>query len=363
VGLAKARPQHTDPLSAAAYDGAVTRVDLQRFLRAVLVFAGILLVGTVGFVVLLDDDWVDAFYRSVVSTTLTGLHSAPESDAGKLFTVALLFSGVAVFFYLAGVIVDVMTRGVLSGVLEERRRRKAIEELSDHVIICGYGRVGRSVAREFRANGTPCVVVDVTPESVELARREGVPVVLGDGTEDNDLEAAGIMRARGLVTSVDSDEKNLYITLSARARRPDLTIVARASNAGAAEKIALAGADRVVQPYSHAGLHMANLVVKPQVADFLDIVTTAGGPLPELRFEEIVVTAECGQAGRTLGELDLHAATGAAVIALRKQDGTFDVTPGPQNVLEEGDVLIGVGTTEQMRRLEDRFAPREAAVG
>jgi voltage-gated potassium channel len=327
------------------------------------VFALVLLVGTVGFEVLLGEGWVDSFYRSVVSTTLTGLASAPDTDAAKIFTVLLLFSGVAVFFYIAGVIVDVMTRGVLSGVLEERRRRRTIDELRDHVIICGYGRVGRSVAAEFRATGTPCVVVDITPESVELAKSEGVPVVLGDGTEDNDLEAAGLMRARGLVASVDSDEKNLYITLSARARRPDLTIVARASDAAAARKIERAGADRVVQPYSHAGLHMANLVVKPQVADFLDIVTTAGGPLPELRFEEIVVSRECGQSGRSLADLRIQERTGAAVVALRRSDGTFDVTPGPEVVLEEGDVLIGVGTTDEMRRLEDLFAPGEARVG
>jgi voltage-gated potassium channel len=335
----------------------VSRVDVRRFLTAVLVFGAVLLVGTIGFVVLLDDGWVDAFYRSVVSTTLTGLASAPDTDAAKIFTVLLLFSGVAVFFYIAGVIVDVMTRGVLSGVLDERRRRRMIEELEDHVIICGYGRVGRRVAAEFRATGTPCVVVDITPESVELAKSDGVPVVLGDGTEDGDLNTAGLMRARGLVASVDSDEKNLYITLSARAQRADLVIVARASTAAAARKIELAGANRVVQPYSHAGLHMANLVLKPQVADFLDIATTAGGPLPDLRFEEIVVTRECGQIGRSLADLRVQDATGAAVVALRKRDGTFDVTPGPDAVVEEGDVLIGVGTTDEMRRLEELFAP------
>ena len=342
---------------------AVSGVDLRRFEFALGAFALVLLVGTVGFELLLDDGWVDSFYRAVVSTTLTGLASAPDTDAAKIFTVLLLFSGVAVFFYIAGVIVDVMTRGVLTGALDERRRKRTIDDLSDHVIICGYGRVGRSVAAEFRAIGTPCVVVDITPESVEVAKSDGVPVVLGDGTEDNDLEAAGLMRARGLVASVDSDEKNLYITLSARARRPDLAIVARASDAAAARKIEMAGANRVVQPYSHAGLHMANLVVKPQVADFLDIVTTAGGPLPELRFEEIVVTPECGKGGRSLAELRIHESTGAVIVALRRVDGTFDVTPGPDAVLDEGDVLIGVGTTEEMRGLEELFAPGEAPVG
>ena len=335
----------------------------RRFAWAVAVFAAVLVVGTVGFEILLGEGWVDSLYRAVVSTTLTGLASAPESDAGKIFTIVLLFAGVAVFFYIAGVVVDVITRGVVSDVFGERRRRREIEELRDHVIICGYGRVGRSVAAEFRAGGMPFVVVDVTPESVALAQREGARVVLGDGTEDEDLDRAGIRHARGLVASVDSDEKNLYITLSARATRPDLFIVARASTEAAAAKIRLAGANRVVQPYSRAGVQLANLVVKPQVADFLDIVATAGGPMPELRFEEIEVTRECGLAGKSIGELRVHDLTGAMIVAIRRLDGSFDVTPGPDARLDEGEVVIGVGTSEEMDRLESLFAPREAPVG
>jgi len=334
----------------------------RRFLWALLAFAAVLLVGTVAFQVLLGEGWVDSFYRAVVSTTLTGLDTAPDSDAGKIFTVVLLFAGVAVFFYIAGVVVDVITRGVLGDVFGERRRRKEIEELRDHVIICGYGRVGRSVAAEFRATSTPYAVVDVTPESVALAQREGAAVVLGDGTEDDDLERAGIHRARGLVASVDSDEKNLYITLSARAQRPDLFIVARASNEAAASKIRLAGANRVVQPYSHAGLQLAKLVVRPQVADFLGIATTTGGSMPELRFEEIEVTPECGLAGKTIGDLRVQDVTGAVIVAIRRLDGSFEVTPGSDERLQEGEVVIGVGTSEEMSRLEGLFAPRQARV-
>jgi voltage-gated potassium channel len=334
----------------------------RRFAYAQVAFVLILAVGTVGFQLLVGEGWVASFYRAVVSTTLTGLDSAPESDAGKIFTVVILFAGVAVFFYIAGVVVDVITRGVLSDVLGERRRKRAIGDLRDHVIICGYGRVGRSVAAEFRASGTPYAVVDITPESVELAERDGAAVVLGDGTEDTDLQRAAIDRARGLVASVDSDEKNLYITLSARAQRPDLVIVARASNESAARKIRLAGADRVVQPYSHAGLHLANLVVKPQVADFLDIATTAGGEIPELRFEELVVSPDSAPCGKSIGELRIQDVTGALVVAIRKSNGTFVVTPNSEAVFEAGDVLIGVGTTEEMAKLEALFTPRGASV-
>jgi len=334
----------------------------RRFVWALAIFGAVLLVGTVGFESLLGEGWVDSFYRAVVSTTLTGLASAPASDSGKIFTVVLLFAGVAVFFYIAGVVVDVITRGVVSDVFGERRRRREIEDLRDHVIICGYGRVGRSVAAEFRATQTLFVVVDITPESVALAQREGARVVLGDGTEDEDLERAGIRHARGLVASVDSDEKNLYVTLSARATRADLFIVARASTEAAATKIRLAGANRVVQPYSRAGVQLANLVVKPQVADFLDIVATAGGPMPELRFEEIEIAPGSDVAGKTIGDLDVHAATGAMIVAVRRLDGTFEPTPGSEALLGDGDVVIGVGTTEEMLQLESLFAVREAPV-
>ena len=341
----------------------MANANLRRFLLAVVAYVCVLAVGTVGFWLLLDEGWIPSFYRAVVTTTLTGLEFPPSTDAAKVFSIVLLFFGVAVFLYLAGVIVDVMTRGVLSEALGERRRKRTIEELRDHVIICGYGRVGQRVSAEFRAAGTPYVVVDITPESVELAREEGGLVVLGDGTEDSDLQRAGIEGARGLVASVDSDEKNLYITLSARARRPDLTIVARASTEAAAHKLRLAGADRVIQPYTTAGLHMANFVLKPQVAAFLDIVSTAGEPMPDLRFEEIVVRRDCDPCGRSIGDLQIQETTGALVIALRKADGTFNATPGADAVFEEGDVLIGVGSSEEIKRLEELFAPREAAVG
>jgi voltage-gated potassium channel len=329
----------------------------------VLAFVAVLAVGTIVFQTLLDEGWVASFYRAVVSTTLTGLASAPESSSGKLFTVLLLFAGVAVFFYIAGVVVDVITRGVFGDVFGERRRRREIQELRDHVIICGFGRVGRSVAAEFQAARAPFVVVDHNPASVAAAQALGAPVIEGDGTQDEDLTRAGIEHAKALVASADSDESNVYITLSARAMRPDIVIVARASLDAAARKLTLAGANRVVQPYTTAGLQMANVVLKPQVAAFLDIATTAGGAMPELRFEEIVVTPDCDPCGRSIKDLRIREATGAMVVAIRKHEGTLDVTPSPDAVFEAGDVLIGVGTSDEIAELEALFAPRGAPVG
>jgi voltage-gated potassium channel len=239
----------------------------------------------------------------------------------------------------------------------DRRRRRGIEALRDHYIICGFGRVGRRVAEEFRHEGAQYVVLDFSPEAKEAAAEAGVLFVEGNGTDDDDLREAGLERAHGLIAASDDDADNLYITLSARSVKDDLFIVARASNEDAAKKLRLAGADRIVQPYQAAGRVMANLILRPQVTAFVDVVTTASGN--DLRFEEIEVTTASGQGGKSIRDLDIRKETGALVVALRKRDGTFDTTPTPEAVLDIGDVLIAAGTEEELRALETIFAPRE----
>ena len=324
--------------------------------------AGVVLVvlgGTVAFHRTLSEGWFQSFYRSVVTVSLAGLDTVPSSDSARIVSILLVLAGLTIFAYVATILVEGIAGGVLTGVLAERRRRRAIERLSEHIIICGYGRVGQRVAAEFRESGGDYVVLDFSATALEAAREAGDLFVEGTGTEDEDLLAAGLERARGLVASSDSDADNLYITLSARAARPDLLIVARASDEDAARKLRLAGADRVVQPYSAAGREMAKLVLRPQVAAFLDIVSTHGGP--ELRFEEIEV-GRTENAGESIRGLRIREVTGAMIVALRKHDGTFDTTPTPDAVLAAGDVIIAAGTPDELRRLEELFPPGEAVV-
>ncbi len=330
----------------------------RRFKLALAALATVVAGGTVGYHELVDEGWISSFYRVVVTVSLTGLDTKPSGAAAELFTIGLLFVGVAFFAYVAGAIVEMIARGVLTDSLSEKRRRRAIERLRDHYIICGFGRVGRRVAAEFRESGAVYVVLDFSAEALRAAQELGDHFLEGNGTEDEDLRAAGLEHARGLVAASDSDADNLYIALSARTARPDLLIVARASDADAARKLRLAGADRVVEPYLAAGRVMANLVLKPQVTAFLDVVTTAAGP--DLRFEEIEVTEACGQGGRSLRDVDIRDRTGALVVALRKRDGTFDITPTPEAVFEVGDVMIAAGTPTELRALEELFAPSEA---
>lgn len=327
---------------------------MRRLLYALVAAIVVLGVGTAGFMALLGEDAEDALYRSVVTASLTGLDNRPSGTGAELLTVFLVLAGLTIFAFVASILVEVVARGVVTGAWGERRRRRTIEHLRDHYIICGYGRVGRQVGAEFAEAGVPFVVLDFNLDALDVAREREVLYLEGNGTDDDDLTAAGLARARGLVVSSDSDADNLYITLSARAARENLYIVARASDADAAKKLKLAGADRVVQPYSAAGKEMAKLVLKPQVAAFLDAASATGGP--DLSFEEIEVGAASHHVGKTIKEVDVRERTGALIIALRKHDGTFDTTPQPDAVLDVGDVMICVGTREELTALEELFA-------
>jgi voltage-gated potassium channel len=329
----------------------------RRFGYALGAMFGVLVFGSIAFHATLQESWLQSFYRAVVSSSLTGLDTVPPSDSARIITIVLVLAGITIFAYIGSLLVEAIARGVIGGTLTERRRRKAIEALRGHYIICGFGRVGRRVAEEFRHEGAPFVVLDFSPEAKEAAEEEGVLFLEGNGTDDDDLREAGLERARGLIAASDDDADNLYIALSARAAKPDLFIVARASNEDAAKKLRLAGADRIVQPYQTAGRTMANLILRPQVTAFVDIVTTASGD--DLRFEEIEVTAASGQGGKTIRHLDIRKETGALIVALRKRDGSFDTTPDPEAVLDVGDVLIAAGTEAELRLLEQIFASRQ----
>jgi voltage-gated potassium channel len=330
----------------------------RRLAFSVAVLVALLAGGAIAFRLSLHESWLRSIYRAVITTSLTGLDTNPHGTAALLTSMVLVLGGVAIFAYVAASIAEALLGGLLPEALAEKRRRRAIERLRDHYIICGYGRVGRRIAEEFRHAGVDYVVLDFGDDAVEAARERGDLLIRGNGTDDDDLREAGLDRARGLVASADNDVDNLYITLSARNVRPELLIVARASTADAAAKLGLAGADRVVQPYSAAGRQMANLVLKPQVTAFVDVATSTAGP--DLRFEEIEITPACAQGGKSIRELRIREETGAIVIAIRKHDGGFDTTPVPDAVLDDGDVVIAAGTEEELQALEQLFAPRES---
>jgi len=334
-------------------DGFTRREGAILVVAVVVVFTG----GTFGFMALLDESWHEALYRTIVTASLTGLDSTPHGLGAELLTIAIVLSGVAIFGYFAAQIFDSIAHGVLGGAWREKKRRKMIDELRDHIIVCGYGRVGRRAGDELRDAGVPYVVLDFSPEVLEHAREHNVPFVDGSGSEDEDLVKAGIDRARGILVASDDDGDNLYITLSVKARRPDMIVIARGSSEEAERKLKLAGADRVVTPYTTAGRVMAQLMIKPQVTSFVNAMTSS--ETPDLNFEEIEVTLSSGAAGQTIGALNISSQTGANIVAVRKQGGALELRPTKDTLLEESDVIVGLGSPAEIKKLEEMFEPRD----
>lgn len=320
--------------------------------------AALFALGTAGFMWVLGESWHAALYRTIVSASLTGLDSTPHGLKAEALTIGVVLSGVAIFGYFAAQLFDEIAHGILGGGWRARRRQRMIDDLRDHIIVCGYGRVGRRAAEEFRTSGVRYVVLDHSPDAVAAAEQIGDLFIQGDGANDDDLGRAGIDNARGLLVASDDDADNLYITLSAKARRPDLTVIARASSEDAERKLRLAGADRVVTPYTTAGRMMANLMTKPQVTAFVNVLTSSREP--NLSFEEIEVPERCGAVGRTIGELDVQRRTGAYIVAIRKREGELELRPSKDTGIDAGDVVVGLGSPDEMARLEELFAPQEA---
>jgi voltage-gated potassium channel len=326
----------------------------RREIAVLLVAVAVLLTGGVfGFMALLDESWHAALYRTIVTASLTGLDTTPRGLGAELLTIGVVLSGVAIFGYFAAQLFDSVAHNVFGGAWREKKRAKMIEQLRDHIILCGYGRVGRRAGEELREAGVPYVVLDFSDEALEHAREMNDHFIDGSGAEDEDLDKAGIDRARGIIVASDDDGDNLYIVLSAKARRADLNVIARASSEEAERKLKLAGADRVVTPYTTAGRVMAHMMIKPQVASFINEMTSSGGP----SFEEILVTAACGAVGRTIGDLDIGSVTGAQILAVRKANG-LEMRPSKDTVLDENDVIVGAGSAEEIAKLEHMFEPR-----
>jgi voltage-gated potassium channel len=311
------------------------------------VIAAVCVIGTAGYVVLGRWSLEDAFYMTAITLTTVGYREVRELDAlTKAWTIVLGFGGVALIFGTVGLVAETVLADRFSGRRERRRMAQEVERLSGHYILCGYGRVGRTVARELAHDGAPFVVIDQNPTSVDAAAADGFLVVGGDATSDEVLTRAGVDRARGLITTVDTDANNVYVTLSARARNPSLFIVARANAEGSEDKLRQAGADRVVSPYTRAGRTIAELAIRPRVADFIDYALSHG----DLAFsiEELEVAEGGPIAGQTVGSL---VARGIHPLAIARGQRDFEANPGPDRVLAPGDHLIVSGTAEILRAL------------
>jgi voltage-gated potassium channel len=339
------------------------RLALRRIERALLALVVITVAGALGYMVFEGWSFTDALYMTVITLTTVGYREVrPLDTTGQLWTMLLLVTGVGTLFYAAVSSVELVVEGAIRGYFGRRRMQTAIGKLSDHYILCGYGRVGRQVAAEFARDGIPFVVVDQDPEIVEECAAVGYLALLGEASDDGRLEEAGVRRAKGLVAAVDSDADNVFIVLSARKLNPRLNIVARASSDESAAKLEMAGADRTLSPYAVGGRRLASLATQPLIVDFLEIVTRGEEGI-EFRLEEFGVPEDSFIAGHTIGELRIGEKTGAMILAIRNKEGTFDTTPSASNRVRAGDTLIVLGTREQISRLEQLMGGEEVVDG
>jgi voltage-gated potassium channel len=269
-----------------------------------------------------------------------------DSVAEKLFTMVLVLAGVGTAFYTFGVSLEGLVEGHLRNLREKRRMDRTLENLQGHVIVCGWGRVGRACGSYAARDGKPVVVVDRNPDRlVDLPHL----AVAGDVTDDEVLKKAGVLRASALVAALETDADNVYVTLSGRALRPDLTIIARARTESSEPKLVRAGADHVVNPQRLGGDRMAAFAVQPHIMDFLDVVMHDGSL--EIRIEEAPVAKSSPLAGATLAEAGVLERTGAQLLAIRDAGGNFHTNPGPSTCVTAGQVLIAIGTADQVAAL------------
>jgi voltage-gated potassium channel len=322
---------------------------LRRLAKLGAVICLLLVAGMVGFAVAEDTSLWVGFVWTLDTIATVGSIPSPETTGGQVLKVMLIVLGVGTLFYALVAVTEFFVAGEVTGLLDERRRQRMVDALSDHYLVCGFGRVGRQVVRDLRAAGAKYVVIDPNPESVEAAVAAGTPYLEGGAADEQVLRQAGIDRARALIACVDSDAENVFITLTARELRPDLTIVARASGEESEQKLKRAGAQRVVSPYKSSGSDMARLALHPQVTGVVDVA-------PEYRLEEIEVTPGCSGAGRPVADI----AGSAVIAAVRRADGELEPQPSGEVVLHPGDVVIAMGTATTMDRLEALFAPKEA---
>ena len=317
---------------------------------AAALIVGVLILGTAGYTVL-GLSLIDAAYQTVITVSTVGFREVANGDpntAWKAYTSVLILTGTGSMLYGATSVIESIVEGRLTGQFRRFRMQRTIDDLSGHLVVCGTGRVGRTIEQFVRSVGHEVVVVDRD----ETRLPDDVLHVVGDATSDKVLRAAGIERAATLVTALGTSVDNLYVTLSSRKMNPGLFIVSRADDSEAMTKMLQVGADRALNPYEIAGSRMASLATQPNVADFVDVVVHDGDFGAKLR--EIRLTEGCDFVGRTIDDLAIRQETGAVVLTVRDSAARFhtdDVTARP---FAEGDVIVAIGSDEALDRLADR---------
>lgn len=322
----------------------------RRMYISVCFVVAVVIVGVLGYMLIEDASLFDALYMTVITVATVGYAEVFElSDAGRVFTMALIVSGLGGVLFAVGTFIDFVVEGQFMQLVEGRRMASDINNLKEHQIVAGLGRVGSVVARVLADESAQFVIVDQDVERIEAARAAGWLALHGDASDEETLTAAGITRAHSLITALDTDAANLFVTVTARAMNADLFIVARSSHESTEGKLLAAGANRIMTPNVLGGRRMANMVLHPGVSDYLDLVTR--GDSVEYRLQEIELGEGGGLVGKDVRHSRIRDVTGAYVLAVHSRDGSVDTHPTAETVLRAHDRLIALGTSAQLDQL------------
>ncbi len=311
-----------------------------------MLLAVVIAYGMLGYMLIEGWSLLDSFYMTIITISTVGYSEVNKlSDTGRIFTSTLIVVGVGTMLYGFGVFAETLTDNSFIAYRRERQLERSLNHLRDHFIICGYGRIGTQIVAEFEAHNIPYAVIDQTDEALVRLRNEDRLHVEGDASSEEVLKLAGIERARGLISAVDSDERAVYIILAARALKPELYLISRAGRPESIRRLELAGANRVISPYQMAGHRMAELAVRPALVDVMDSLHHGES---EIAVEEMLVHPGVAAVGKTIAGAGLVSPDAAKVLAVRRRDGMLHANPAPDLLLEEGDLVIALGSEEQL---------------
>ena len=318
---------------------------------AILLLAGVLAGGTAGYMLVEGWNAWDAFYMTVTTVATVGYGEIhPLSFGGRVFTVILIFCGVGTAFYTVTLLATIIVEGGLHQRFEKRRAARMLENIKDHFILCGYGRIGSIIAAELHQQGMPLVVVERDNERVHDAIEKGWLALAADASREDVLAAAGIHRARGLIAAVGTDAENVFTVLTARVMRPDLFIIARIESDDAEPKLRRAGADRVISPYKIGANHMVQTALRPAVVDFVHLATSS--ERLDLSMEQVRIDDHSTLANRTIVDAGIRQKFGVIVVGIKRAGGTMEFNPPPEAIMRAGDELVVLGRTDSVKALE-----------
>ena len=321
-----------------------------------VVLASVIAGGTLGYMFIEGWEPWDAFYMTVTTVATVGYREVhPLSRSGQAFTLLLVLGGVGTALYAFSAVAAVVVEGGWQRYVGQWRFKRMIDAMSGHFVLCGYGRIGTIIAREFRRQNTPFVIVDNNPQRVQAATDDGHAAIEGDASREETLKRVGIDRARGLVAVVGTDAENVYAVLTARVMTSDLFVIARAESEDSISKLKKAGADRVISPYRIGAVQIAQTALRPAVVDFVEIATSSENL--ELSMEQIKIEARSELEGKALSEADLRRFS-VVLVGIQRSGGRMEFNPSQDTRLATGDHLVVLGSPSSLKELERAAVPR-----